>query len=135
MGFPRQEHWSELPCPSPGDLPHPGTGPRSPALAGGFFTTEPPGKPQILDTYLLIVTIFLTYVFQRRLSTASEACQAPVSTQGTRGAGTAAQAGSPELGAEGSGRLGALEGAQGQEVPDPGSGVPRRDFQLPPRRG
>ena len=45
MGFSRQENWSGLPFPSPGDLPNPGTEPVSPALAGGFFTTEPPGKP------------------------------------------------------------------------------------------
>ena len=45
MGFPRQEYWSEFPFPSPGDLPHPGIKPESPALAGRFFTTEPPGKP------------------------------------------------------------------------------------------
>ena len=45
MGFPRQEYWSGLPFPSPGDLPDPGTIPASPALAGGFFTAEPPGKP------------------------------------------------------------------------------------------
>ena len=41
MGFPRQEYWSGLPFPSPGDLPYPGTEPVSPALAGKFFTTEP----------------------------------------------------------------------------------------------
>ena len=43
MGFPRQEYWSELPFPSPGDLPDPGIKPESlvpPALAGGFFTTS-----------------------------------------------------------------------------------------------
>ena len=45
MGFPRQEYWSRLPFPPPGDLPDPGTEPTSPTLAGGFFTTEPPGKP------------------------------------------------------------------------------------------
>ena len=42
MGFFRQEYWSALPFPSPGDLPDPGTGPlslTSPALAGGYFTT------------------------------------------------------------------------------------------------
>ena len=44
MGFPRQEYWSGFPFPSPGDLPNPGIKPASPALAGGFFTTEPPGK-------------------------------------------------------------------------------------------
>ena len=41
----RQEYWSRLPFPSPGDLPKPGREPKSPALAGEFFTTEPPGKP------------------------------------------------------------------------------------------
>ena len=41
--FPRQEYWSGLPYPSPGDLPDPGIEPKSlasPALAGGFFTTN-----------------------------------------------------------------------------------------------
>ena len=45
--FPRQEYWSGLPFPSPGDLPHPGIESAflvSPALAGGFFTIAPPGK-------------------------------------------------------------------------------------------
>ena len=46
MGFSRQEYWSGLPFPSPGDLPDAGMEPMSPALAGGFFTTEPPGKPR-----------------------------------------------------------------------------------------
>ena len=45
MGFPRQEYSSGLPFPPPGDLPDPGIEPVSPALAGRFFTTEPPGKP------------------------------------------------------------------------------------------
>ena len=45
--FPRQEYWSELPFPSPGDLPRPGIKVVSPALAGRFFTTEPIGKAQI----------------------------------------------------------------------------------------
>ena len=43
MGFFRQEHWSELPFPPPGDLPDPGVQPTSlmsPALAGGFFTSS-----------------------------------------------------------------------------------------------
>ena len=40
MGFSRQEHWSRLPCPPPGDLPDPGMEPTSPALAGRFFTTS-----------------------------------------------------------------------------------------------
>ena len=46
MEFPRPEYWSGLPFPSPGDLPDPETEPPSPALAGKFFTTEAPGKPQ-----------------------------------------------------------------------------------------
>ena len=41
-GFPRQEYWSGLPFPFPGDIPDPGVKPITPALAGGFFTTEPP---------------------------------------------------------------------------------------------
>ena len=45
MGFPRQEYWSGLPFPSPGDIPDPEIEPKSPALACKFFTTEPPGKP------------------------------------------------------------------------------------------
>ena len=43
-GFSRQEYWSGLPFPPPGDLPDSGIEHASPALAGGFFTTEPPGK-------------------------------------------------------------------------------------------
>ena len=42
VGFSRHEYWNELSFPSPGNLPNPGTEPTSPALAGGFFTTEPP---------------------------------------------------------------------------------------------
>ena len=44
MGFPRQECWSGLPFPPPGDLPDPGIKPGSPALAGGFSAAEPPGR-------------------------------------------------------------------------------------------
>ena len=43
MGFSRQEYWSVLPCPPPGDLPDPGTEPvsfMSPAMASRFFTTS-----------------------------------------------------------------------------------------------
>ena len=46
-GIPRQECWSELPFPSPGDLPDLRIKPMLPALAGGFFSTEPPGKPKV----------------------------------------------------------------------------------------
>ena len=46
MGFPRQEIWSGVPLPTPGDLPNPGIKPVSSALTCWFFPTEPPGKPQ-----------------------------------------------------------------------------------------
>ena len=49
MGFPRQEYWSGLQFPSPGDVSDPGIEPDSPALAGGFFMTESPGKPLGMD--------------------------------------------------------------------------------------
>ena len=50
LGFSRQEYWSGLPCPPPGDLPNPEIKPSflmSPALAGGFFTTSPTWEAQI----------------------------------------------------------------------------------------
>ena len=56
MGFSRQEYWSGLPFPSPGDLPDSGIepkGPLIPALAGGFFTIEPPAKPLQINVKLL----------------------------------------------------------------------------------
>ena len=50
MGFSRQEYWSGLPCPPPGDLPNPGIEPpslKSPALAGRFFTTSATWEAQM----------------------------------------------------------------------------------------
>jgi len=50
MGFFRQKYWNGLPFPPPGDLPDPGIEPvslTSPALAGRFFSTESPGKPNV----------------------------------------------------------------------------------------
>ena len=52
--FSRQEYWSWLSFPTPGDLPNPGIEARCPALAGGFFTTEPHGKPCIYCVNYLI---------------------------------------------------------------------------------
>ena len=46
MEFSRQKYWNGLPFPAPGDILQPGIDPMSPALAGGFFNTVPPGKPQ-----------------------------------------------------------------------------------------
>ena len=45
MGFSRQEYWSGLPFPSPGDLPDPGIEPGSPTFQADALTSEPPGKP------------------------------------------------------------------------------------------
>ena len=58
MEFSRQEYWSGLPFPPPGDLPDPGIIPVFPALASGFFTTEPPGKP---PTYYIPIVYFVKF--------------------------------------------------------------------------
>ena len=55
MGFCRQGYWSGLAFPSPGELPDPGIEPESPALAGGFFTTEQPGKPVFENRIFIIL--------------------------------------------------------------------------------
>ena len=47
MGFSRQEYWSGLPFPSPGDLPNPGIEPTSPTLQADALTSQPPGKPKV----------------------------------------------------------------------------------------
>ena len=47
--FYRQEYWSELPFPSLGDLPEPGIEPRSPSLQADALTSEPPGKPSVVN--------------------------------------------------------------------------------------
>ena len=44
MGFSRQEYWSGLPFPSPGDLPNPGIEPGSPTLQTGALLSEPPNN-------------------------------------------------------------------------------------------
>ena len=55
MGFSRQEYWSELPFPSPGDLPYPGIKPKSPALQTDSLPSEAPGKPISIYTIYLWV--------------------------------------------------------------------------------
>ena len=62
MEFSRPDYWSGLPLPTPGDLPDSGIEPMSPAapaLAGRFFTTEPPGKPLLLSICILFHTSVL----------------------------------------------------------------------------
>ena len=59
MEYSRQGYWSGLPIPTPGDLPDPGIEPASlasPALAGRFFTTAPPGKPVTFTTFHAKIT-------------------------------------------------------------------------------
>ena len=60
LEFSRQEHWSGLPFPSPGDLPDPEIELRSPALQADSLLSEPPGKPVCLYYYVLyFVMLFL----------------------------------------------------------------------------
>ena len=61
-GFSRQEYWSGLPCPPPGDLPNPGTEPRSPTLQVDSLPSEPPQKPKNtgVGSLSLLQRIFLT---------------------------------------------------------------------------
>ena len=58
MGFSRQEYWSRLPFPSPGDLRDPGDQTRVYCVAGRFFTAEPPGKPKFHSSVYLFFKIF-----------------------------------------------------------------------------
>ena len=53
MGFSRQEYWSGLPFPSPGDLPDPGIEPRSPTLYADTLPSEPPGKSLLITKFRL----------------------------------------------------------------------------------
>ena len=52
--FSRQEYWSGLPCPPPGDLPNPGIKPRSPALKADSSPSESPGKPFHIGNYIVL---------------------------------------------------------------------------------
>ena len=65
IGFLRQEYWSGLPFPPSGDLPDPGREPASPALAGSFFTAEPPGKP--ISYYSLPILVFFFQILPKLL--------------------------------------------------------------------
>ena len=70
MRFPRQEYWSGVPFPTSGDTPKSGIIPVSPesfALAGGFFTTERPGKPPYHNIYIPVC-----YHFDNELMRKSE---------------------------------------------------------------
>ena len=71
MEFSRQEYWSGLSLPTPGDLPDLGvkpTSPVSPALAGRFFTTEPPGKPWLETAVHIISQLICRHVLSTSLA-------------------------------------------------------------------
>jgi len=55
MGFPREEYWSGLPFPFPGDLPDPRIKPASPALQADSLTIEPPRKPVVASSKYLTI--------------------------------------------------------------------------------
>ena len=59
MEFSRQEYWSGLSFPSPGDLPDPGIEPGSPTLQADTLTSEPPGKLMYSTVCLQIMTVLL----------------------------------------------------------------------------
>ena len=63
MGFSRQEYWSGLPFPSPGDLPHPGIKPRSPTLQADALTSEPCWLENRISSTTYIVCINCTPTF------------------------------------------------------------------------
>ena len=63
VGFSRQEYWSGLPFPSPGDLPNPGIEPRYPALQADALPSEPPGKPITIDHRWAQILIWLLLRF------------------------------------------------------------------------
>ena len=67
MGFFRQEYWSGLPFPSPGDLPDSWIEPTSLVLAGRFFTTEPPGKSMYVYIKFKYTHNLPVYVFILKL--------------------------------------------------------------------
>ena len=66
MGFSRQEYWSGLSFPSPGDLPNPGIEPRSPALQADALTSEPPGtRPYLTGASQVALTSLVAQTVKR----------------------------------------------------------------------
>ena len=63
MGFSWQEYWSGLPCPPPGDLPNPGSDPRSPTLQADSLPSEAPGKPPSLMMLISVSTKLCLFLF------------------------------------------------------------------------
>ena len=72
MGFSKQEYWSGLPFPSPGDLSDPGIEPGFPALQANALTSEPPGKPQWKTKGAYI---WVSFRLELQMPTALDLCQ------------------------------------------------------------
>ena len=93
MGFPKQEYWSGLPCPSLGNLPGPGIEPMSSASAGSFFTTETQGKPYAEVPFYQIPQTqhrqqqLKTIEFKRQLLIKSLFCRRSEDVNGSSGQG------------------------------------------------
>ena len=71
VGFSRQDYWSGLPCPPPGDLPNPGLEPRSPmapVLRAGFLLLSPQGSPEICIAYCILFWTFFKLFILKTLS-------------------------------------------------------------------
>ena len=66
MGLSRQEYWSGLPCPSPGDLPDPGIKSGSLALRADVLPSEPPGNPNMYTEYQLRLSPLFEYYARPR---------------------------------------------------------------------
>ena len=72
--FSKQEYWSELPFPSPGFFLTQGWNPRHSALAGGFFTAEPSGKPRSWDSFLSMLPSMQTVILIHNLKKNQYSC-------------------------------------------------------------
>ena len=79
MGFSRQEYWSELPFPSPGDLPDPWIKLSSPTLQADALTSEPPGKPIYVYICAYICIVLVTQLCPFLCNPVDCSCQAPLS--------------------------------------------------------
>ena len=69
MGFSRQEYWSGLPFPSPGNLPSPGIKPRSPTLQADSLLSESSGKPKALQQFTFVYHDLNFTKYERLLNT------------------------------------------------------------------
>ena len=67
LGFSRQEYWSGLPFPSPGDLPNPGIEPGSPVLQADALPSEPPGKLRLIfsDSQNFVLVCFFFVMLEK----------------------------------------------------------------------